>query len=594
MPSRVPFPFAGRGELPDPFVEELYRNFAELEKDLDGITGSYDASVSEGVTDNPAARSFSTVHAAATYLDSIGLTNAAILVTGTITETAALVAANAPATVTLYGQRAVWNLDNFASAWTTLTVRSIDVRPGTTKATRVFATTTLVTRNMTLTSSLPTTPISITDGTHFGFDDYIGNVSTAGNTWLHQPTFTSHSRTFAGSVTYISDGLREVVNSSRTWTMSGSFVFMDMRSHDGTSFGNTLGITVSAALYLYSRWGTQTGSGNTALNPCYISLTVSGTGGRACLIEGSYLGALSLASQGQTATVDAHFGDVDIAGPALLNLVLGEHGGNGLGRATLRGQCVGTIESRFLSTSGTLITGTALIGSALSIVASRISGAAGTSRALALDASSTRNVIVFPRITTAAGIFGSAYTDAGSLNLVIDENGVAPAAHAASHLPGGSDALTTATAITLSGSNAEGTAASFARSDHNHALGGTTGGDLTGSLPNPTLVAIITAGGPVGSVSTTPAITWDAKGRLTTVTTITTGVGITFGDGAATSFNHDHNLGTLDVIVEFYVVSTGAQVWPDTLTHSTTNRVISTWDVAPTASELRVVVKAAA
>jgi hypothetical protein len=47
-----------------------------------------------------------------------------------------------------------------------------------------------------------------------------------------------------------------------------------------------------------------------------------------------------------------------------------------------------------------------------------------------------------------------------------------PTAHAASHLPGGSDALTTAAAgtITPGSSAATGTAASFARSDHTHTV----------------------------------------------------------------------------------------------------------------------------
>jgi hypothetical protein len=47
---------------------------------------------------------------------------------------------------------------------------------------------------------------------------------------------------------------------------------------------------------------------------------------------------------------------------------------------------------------------------------------------------------------------------------------LAPAAHAATHLPGGSDALTTAapTAVGVATASAEGVAANFARSDHKH------------------------------------------------------------------------------------------------------------------------------
>lgn len=47
---------------------------------------------------------------------------------------------------------------------------------------------------------------------------------------------------------------------------------------------------------------------------------------------------------------------------------------------------------------------------------------------------------------------------------------LAPPAHAASHLPSGTDALTTATGATITGTNAEGSADSLSRSDHNHAL----------------------------------------------------------------------------------------------------------------------------
>lgn len=49
--------------------------------------------------------------------------------------------------------------------------------------------------------------------------------------------------------------------------------------------------------------------------------------------------------------------------------------------------------------------------------------------------------------------------------------GAAAGTHASQHLPGGSDALTTASAVSLDGTNAAGTAASFARSDHKHAYG---------------------------------------------------------------------------------------------------------------------------
>src|SRR5262252_9518610 len=50
---------------------------------------------------------------------------------------------------------------------------------------------------------------------------------------------------------------------------------------------------------------------------------------------------------------------------------------------------------------------------------------------------------------------------------------------------------------------------------------GPAGGDLTGTYPNPTLVPILPAGGPLGGPITVPVITWDAKGRLTAVSSAT-------------------------------------------------------------------------
>lgn len=62
-----------------------------------------------------------------------------------------------------------------------------------------------------------------------------------------------------------------------------------------------------------------------------------------------------------------------------------------------------------------------------------------------------------------------------------------------------------------------------------------------------------------------------------------------FGDGAATSYNIDHNLGTLDVTVEVFRNSDGVKIECD-VTHSTTNRVILAFAVAPTSNQHRAVI----
>lgn len=506
----------------------------------------YDATVISGITDT-ANSIYPTVHAAATALKAAGFTSATILLIGTVTETALLTAANAPATVTVIGRdAATWKLGNFASAWTNLIIETVDVQPGTTKATRIFSTTTLTLRYVVMTTLLPATNISVTEGSLFANRTNFGNLNFEALHMLWDCNFSSNNRTFDG-ITFVWDCTREVVNASRTWTVTSLFAVFNMQHQSGAPFGSTLTITVSAAYYLYIRWAQVSNFGTPTQNPTYVSLTVSTTNCRTCIIDGSFLGALTLSAQNTTAFVDAHFGTIDVAGPAHLNTTVGESGGNFVGDTTLRGQVNGNISIQTTRTSGTLVSGVALVGGDLGIRVTK-SGIAGTLKGLALDASSTRNVIRFPRITTAAGIFGTAYSDAGSLNVVIDENGAPP--------------------------------------------GGPAGGDLTGTYPNPTLAAIITAGGPLGSASVTPIITWDAKGRLTAVSSVTTGYQATIGDGASTSIDVDHNLNTLYVTWSLYDDSTGVEVVPDTVTHSTVNRLVFTFSVAPTSNQYRVVVQA--
>lgn len=64
---------------------------------------------------------------------------------------------------------------------------------------------------------------------------------------------------------------------------------------------------------------------------------------------------------------------------------------------------------------------------------------------------------------------------------------------------------------------------------------------------------------------------------------------VSIGDGAATSYNVDHNLATLDVSVTVFQNSDGAEIDTDVV-HSTTNRVIVSFATAPTSNQYRAVV----
>lgn len=82
---------------------------------------------------------------------------------------------------------------------------------------------------------------------------------------------------------------------------------------------------------------------------------------------------------------------------------------------------------------------------------------------------------------------------------------------------------------------------------------GSAGGDLTGTYPNPTLAAIISAGGPTGSATVAPIITYDAKGRLTAVSsaTITPAVGNITGLGTGVATALGVNIGSAGAFVTF-------------------------------------------
>lgn len=102
--------------------------------------------------------------------------------------------------------------------------------------------------------------------------------------------------------------------------------------------------------------------------------------------------------------------------------------------------------------------------------------------------------------------------------------------------------------------------------------------DLTGSVFSTDLLA----GGGLVIISTELALDTAVAVRK---------YGTTIGNGALTSFTITHGLGTLDVIVAVYEVSTGALV-ECTVTVTSTTVVTLVFTVAPTTNQFRVVVHA--
>lgn len=80
---------------------------------------------------------------------------------------------------------------------------------------------------------------------------------------------------------------------------------------------------------------------------------------------------------------------------------------------------------------------------------------------------------------------------------------------------------------------------------------GPAGGDLTGTYPNPTLAAIGSATGPLGSATVAPIVTIDTKGRVTALSsaTVTPAVGSLTGLGTGVATALGTNVGTAGSVV---------------------------------------------
>lgn len=142
-----------------------------------------------------------------------------------------------------------------------------------------------------------------------------------------------------------------------------------------------------------------------------------------------------------------------------------------------------------------------------------------------------------------------------SVNLV---DGVDVSTHAGRHNPGGSDANATAAAVAASigQANAEGTAASFARSDHTHA-------HASAAPVNVTKAA--NAEGAAATFSRT-----DHKHDVSTAAPSATGVDTASGEGAATTLarsDHTHQANTAPVNVTKAVAAIGTSGEPARADH---------------------------
>lgn len=290
------------------------------------------------------------------------------------------------------------------------------------------------------------------------------------------------------------------------------------------------------------------------------SVCITGSGDRAAISGGSLIISISNHSQcyidvmaasvtigasssavTTTASALAHVGGtiaglLDVTGPC--------HVACEAQRVIARGNGVGgSVGISFDAASGTAFSGISLTDSALIVAARRHpQRASSTQQSYAIDAGSARCVIIFGGKNN----FPTAGTNASATVAIIDESVVA-----------------------------DGISKSIL----------TTKGDIiaaTGASA-PVRVGVGSDGQALtADAASTPGVKW------ATITAAKFSASI--GDTVATSFNIDHNFGTLDVQVQVYDTATGETVAPFSVARTTTNRVVVTFTVAPGTNAYRVVV----